>query len=65
VREVQQVVTLSTTPVVIAPLISVDDQDKDDMVLVNITTPKYGTLKFLSCCNSYYLQLSKNVTDYM
>jgi hypothetical protein len=67
VTGVQSVVTLSTTPVVIAPLMNVDDNyDNADLLVVNITTPKYGTVKFLSCCNKVEgTDRGKNIADYM
>ncbi|WIA10927.1 hypothetical protein OEZ85_011092 [Tetradesmus obliquus] len=55
-----EVATFSGTPVVIAPLAIVVDHDLDDnpnLAVVNFSTPQYGKLELISCCNN------ENVTN--
>eukprot|EP00775_Hariotina_reticulata_P008128 gene8128-8322_t len=74
----QQVVTLSTAPVIVAPLVDVSDPDSDqneeNLILLNISQPQHGVLEILSCCNSlsanadakywYYGPYNRQVADY-
>jgi hypothetical protein len=56
----QEVATFRDTHVVIAPLAVVSDPDDGDdaaLVLLSFSTPQYGKVELISCCNN------KNVKD--
>lgn len=73
----QSVATLSTSPVVVAPLVEVSDPDsvdnEENLILLNFTQPVHGVLSFLSCCNTlngsdaksyFYGSYNRQVADY-